>query len=123
MRHDGLHHGSSYLEHLNVLAAVKVDRTKIPDADLQTGLNALAIGTATQFSVERDKFSISGTSKENFSSTHSNTDRRHSMSVAQRLQDHGNSCGYRPRRKGLADSVQLSVIQSAKMPGRNAAAS
>ncbi|PWA49422.1 NAD(P)-binding domain-containing protein [Artemisia annua] len=54
--HEGLHPASSYLEHLNVLAAVTVDVTKIPDVDLQAGFNALAIGVATQISVDRDNF-------------------------------------------------------------------
>ena len=47
---------SSYLEHLNFLAAITVGKTKIPDVDLQSGFNALAIGVATQLSIDRDKF-------------------------------------------------------------------
>ncbi|KAJ9536844.1 hypothetical protein OSB04_029577 [Centaurea solstitialis] len=56
IKYDGLHHGSSYLEHLNFLAAVKIDGKKTPAVDLHDGLIAVAIGVAAQLSIEKGRF-------------------------------------------------------------------
>jgi hypothetical protein len=55
-RYDGLHHGSSYLEHLNFLAAIKGKGEKVPAVDLQDGLISVAIGVAAQLSIENGRF-------------------------------------------------------------------
>lgn len=55
-RYDGLHHGSSYLEHLNFLAAVRARGTETPAVDLQDGLMSVAIGVAAQLSIEKGRF-------------------------------------------------------------------
>ncbi|KAI7737076.1 hypothetical protein M8C21_008772 [Ambrosia artemisiifolia] len=56
IKYDGLHHGSSYLEHLNFLSAVKAEGKKIPAVDLNDGLTAVAIGVAAQLSIEMGRF-------------------------------------------------------------------
>ncbi|PIA50296.1 hypothetical protein AQUCO_01300796v1 [Aquilegia coerulea] len=56
IKYDGLHHGSSYLEHLNFLSAVRVQGTRAPAVDLQDGLFSVAIGVAGQLSIERGQF-------------------------------------------------------------------
>lgn len=55
-RYDGLHHGSSYLEHLNFLSAVKDEFSRSPAVDLQDGLFSVAIGVAAQLSIEKGRF-------------------------------------------------------------------
>lgn len=55
-RYDGLHHGSSYLEHLNFLSAIRAKGIKAPAVDLQDGLISVAIGVAAQLSIEKGRF-------------------------------------------------------------------
>jgi hypothetical protein len=55
-RYDGLHHGSSYLEHLNFLGAIRGKGEKVPAVDLQDGLISVAIGVAAQVSIENGRF-------------------------------------------------------------------
>lgn len=55
IKYDGLHHGSSYLEHLNFLYAAKAG-LKAPAVDLYDGLIAVAIGVAAQLSIEKGRF-------------------------------------------------------------------
>jgi len=55
-RYDGLHHGSSYLEHLTFLSAVRAKGEKAPAVDLQDGLISVAIGVAAQLSIEKGQF-------------------------------------------------------------------
>lgn len=55
-RYDGLHHGSSYLEHLNFLGAIRRKGEKVPAVDLQDGLISVAIGVAAQVSIENGRF-------------------------------------------------------------------
>jgi len=55
-RYDGLHHGSSYLEHLNFLAAIRGKGEKVPAVDLQDGLISVATGVAAQLSIENGRF-------------------------------------------------------------------
>ncbi|CAN1174659.1 Myo-inositol 2-dehydrogenase [Linum perenne] len=54
--YDGLHHGSSYLEHLNFLGAIRAEGAKAPAVDLQDGLVSVAIGVAAQRSIEEGRF-------------------------------------------------------------------
>ncbi|XP_031262636.1 uncharacterized protein LOC116120802 [Pistacia vera] len=56
VKYDGLHHGSSYLEHLNFLSAVRAKGVKSPAVDLQDGLISVAIGVAAQLSIEKGRF-------------------------------------------------------------------
>ncbi|KAJ0048216.1 hypothetical protein Pint_15844 [Pistacia integerrima] len=56
IKYDGLHHGSSYLEHLNFLSAVRAKGVKAPAVDLQDGLISVAIGVAAQLSIEKGRF-------------------------------------------------------------------
>ncbi|KAL4565669.1 hypothetical protein LXL04_029772 [Taraxacum kok-saghyz] len=56
IKYDGLHHGSSYLEHLHFLAAVKTEGKKSVAVDLHDGLIAVAIGVAAQLSIELGRF-------------------------------------------------------------------
>lgn len=56
LRYDGLHHGSSYLEHTHFLAAVRAKGLQAPAVDLQDGLVSVAIGVAAQLSIERGRF-------------------------------------------------------------------
>ncbi|KAF9606257.1 hypothetical protein IFM89_024078 [Coptis chinensis] len=56
IKYDGLHHGSSYLEHLNFLSAVRVQGARTPAVDLQDGLFSVAMGVAGQLSIERGQF-------------------------------------------------------------------
>ncbi|CAM8885111.1 unnamed protein product [Rhodiola kirilowii] len=56
IRYDGLHHGSSYLEHLHFLSTIKVEGKKIPAVDLQDGLISVAMGVAAQLSIELNRF-------------------------------------------------------------------
>lgn len=55
-RYDGLHHGSSYLEHLNFLSAIRAKGEKAPSVDLQDGLISVAMGVAAQLSIEYGRF-------------------------------------------------------------------
>ncbi|XP_024544488.1 uncharacterized protein LOC9644004 [Selaginella moellendorffii] len=52
VRYEGLHHGSSYLEHLEFLAAIKSHGKKPPAVSLDDGLLSVAIGVAAQKSIE-----------------------------------------------------------------------
>ncbi|CAL1401563.1 unnamed protein product [Linum trigynum] len=56
IKYDGLHHGSSYLEHLNFLAAIRAEGDKVPAVDLKDGLISVAIGVAAQLSIEEGRF-------------------------------------------------------------------
>ncbi|KAI3917774.1 hypothetical protein MKW92_019041 [Papaver armeniacum] len=71
IKYDGLHHGSSYLEHLNLLSAVKssiihqhrqeggddaVERDCAAVVGLQDGLLSVAIGVAAQLSIQKGRF-------------------------------------------------------------------
>ncbi|KAI4315241.1 hypothetical protein L6164_028071 [Bauhinia variegata] len=56
IKYDGLHHGSSYLEHLNFLSAIRTGGEKAPAVDLQDGLVSVAIGVAAQLSIEKGRF-------------------------------------------------------------------
>ncbi|KAH1074993.1 hypothetical protein J1N35_027321 [Gossypium stocksii] len=55
-RYEGLHHGSSYLEHLNFLSAIRVKGAKTPAVDLNDGLISVAMGVAAQLSIEKGRF-------------------------------------------------------------------
>lgn len=55
-RYDGLHHGSSYLEHLNFLSAVRAKGVEAPAVDLEDGLISVAMGVAAQLSIEKGRF-------------------------------------------------------------------
>ncbi|XVF13408.1 hypothetical protein REPUB_Repub08aG0205300 [Reevesia pubescens] len=56
IKYEGLHHGSSYLEHLNFLSAIREKGEKTPAVDLQDGLISVAIGVAAQLSIEKGRF-------------------------------------------------------------------
>ncbi|XP_038978297.1 uncharacterized oxidoreductase SP_1686-like isoform X1 [Phoenix dactylifera] len=56
IKYDGLHHGSSYLEHLNFLSAVKAQGGGAPAVDLNDGFLSVAIGVAGQLSIEKGRF-------------------------------------------------------------------
>ncbi|GMH28909.1 hypothetical protein Nepgr_030752 [Nepenthes gracilis] len=56
IKYDGLHHGSSYLEHLNFLSSIKTKGAQAPAVDLGDGLISVAIGVAAQLSIERRRF-------------------------------------------------------------------
>ncbi|GAA0169096.1 dehydrogenase [Lithospermum erythrorhizon] len=56
IKYDGLHHGSSYLEHLNFLSAIRERGEKAPAVDLHDGLISVAIGVAAQHSIEKGRF-------------------------------------------------------------------
>ncbi|KAH9777197.1 inositol 2-dehydrogenase/d-chiro-inositol 3-dehydrogenase [Citrus sinensis] len=56
IEYEGLHHGSSYLEHLNFLSAIRAKGAKVPAVDLQDGLISVAIGVAAQLSIEKGRF-------------------------------------------------------------------
>lgn len=56
IKYDGLHHGSSYLEHLNFLASVRTPGKKAPAVDLEDGLISVAMGVAAQYSIEHGRF-------------------------------------------------------------------
>ncbi|XP_050230458.1 uncharacterized protein LOC126679464 [Mercurialis annua] len=67
IKYDGLHHGSSYLEHLNFLSAIRAQGEKTPSVDLQDGLISVAIGVAAQLSIEKGRFvTISEVMDEHF---------------------------------------------------------
>lgn len=52
IKYEGLHHGSSYLEHLEFLAAVRSHGERPPTVSLYDGLLSVAIGMAAQRSIE-----------------------------------------------------------------------
>ncbi|KAE8077245.1 hypothetical protein FH972_015824 [Carpinus fangiana] len=56
IKYDGLHHGSSYLEHLNFLSAIRAEGQQAPAVGLQDGLISVAIGVAAQLSIEKGRF-------------------------------------------------------------------
>ncbi|XP_074264773.1 uncharacterized protein LOC141587220 [Silene latifolia] len=56
IKYDGLHHGSSYLEHLNFLHAIRARGAQAPEVDLTDGLISVAIGVAAQVSIEQGRF-------------------------------------------------------------------
>ncbi|XP_068635355.1 uncharacterized protein [Aristolochia californica] len=56
IKYEGLHHGSSYLEHLNFLAAIRAKGDQAPAVGLQDGLFSVAIGVAAQLSIEKGRF-------------------------------------------------------------------
>lgn len=56
IKYEGLHHGSSYLEHLNFLSAIRAKGAKVPAVDLQDGLISVAIGVAAQLSIDKGRF-------------------------------------------------------------------
>lgn len=56
IKYDGLHHGSSYLEHLNFLSTVRAKGGQAPAVGLQDGLISVAIGVAAQLSIEKGRF-------------------------------------------------------------------
>ncbi|RWW31006.1 hypothetical protein GW17_00004397 [Ensete ventricosum] len=55
-RYDGLHHGSSYLEHLHFLSVIKGEIIDAPAVSLMDGLLSVAIGFAAQLSIEKGCF-------------------------------------------------------------------
>lgn len=52
IRYEGLHHGSSYLEHLEFLAAVRSYGDRPPVVSLYDGLLSVAVGIAAQKSIK-----------------------------------------------------------------------
>lgn len=56
IKYDGLHHGSSYIEHLNFLNAIRTRGARAPEVDLTDGLVSVAMGVAAQFSIEQGRF-------------------------------------------------------------------
>ncbi|KAB2054009.1 hypothetical protein ERO13_A12G216000v2 [Gossypium hirsutum] len=56
IKYEGLHHGSSYLEHLNFLSAIRVKGAKTPAVDLNDGLISVAMGVGAQLSIQKGRF-------------------------------------------------------------------
>ncbi|XP_051114457.1 uncharacterized protein LOC127240062 [Andrographis paniculata] len=57
IKYEGLHHGSSFLEHLQFLSAVRAeDAARAPSVGLQDGLISVAMGVAAQLSIEKGRF-------------------------------------------------------------------
>ncbi|XP_010264365.1 PREDICTED: uncharacterized protein LOC104602385 [Nelumbo nucifera] len=56
IKYDGLHHGSSYLEHLNFLSLLRAQGVRAPAVDLQDGLLSVAMGVAAQLSIENGRY-------------------------------------------------------------------
>ncbi|XP_044958883.1 uncharacterized protein LOC123410061 isoform X4 [Hordeum vulgare subsp. vulgare] len=56
IKYQGLHHGSSYLEHLNFLSAIRSQGACCPAISLEDGLLSVAIGVAGQLSIEKGRF-------------------------------------------------------------------
>lgn len=56
IKYEGLHHGSSYLEHLNFLCAMRDREREVPVVDLEDGLISVAMGVAAQLSIETSRF-------------------------------------------------------------------
>jgi hypothetical protein len=55
-RYEGLHHGSSFLEHLEFAAAIKSHGEHPPTVGLEAGLMSVAVGVAAQLSIELGRF-------------------------------------------------------------------
>ncbi|CAI9771566.1 unnamed protein product [Fraxinus pennsylvanica] len=55
IKYEGLHHGSSYLEHLQFLSTIRAKGTQAPAVDLHDGLVSVAIGVAAQLSIEKGR--------------------------------------------------------------------
>lgn len=55
IKYEGLHHGSSFLEHLEFLGAVRTHGEQPPMASLYDGLLSVAMGIAAQKSIELGK--------------------------------------------------------------------
>jgi len=55
-RYEGLHHGSSFLEHLEFAAAIKSNGERPPTVGLEEGLMSVAVGVAAQQSIELGRF-------------------------------------------------------------------
>ncbi|XP_051201252.1 uncharacterized protein [Lolium perenne] len=56
IKYQGLHHGSSYLEHLNFFFAIRGQGACCPTISLDDGLLSVAIGVAGQLSIEKGRF-------------------------------------------------------------------
>ena len=56
IRYEGLHHGSSYLEHLEFLATVRSHGENAPTVSLHEGLMSVAIGVAAHRSIELGRY-------------------------------------------------------------------
>eukprot|EP00249_Psilotum_nudum_P006497 c19818_g1_i1 orf=52-1188(-) len=56
IKYEGLHHGSSYLEHLEFLSALRTQGDRPPAAGLHEGLLSVATGVAAQRSIELGRF-------------------------------------------------------------------
>ncbi|XP_057976862.1 uncharacterized protein LOC131164001 [Malania oleifera] len=56
IKYDGLHHGSSYLEHLTFLPAIRAKDEGAPAVNLHDGLISVAMGVAAQLSIEAGRF-------------------------------------------------------------------
>lgn len=56
IKYQGLHHGSSYLEHLNFLSAIRAQGASGPSVNLSDGLLSVAVGVAGQLSIEQGRF-------------------------------------------------------------------
>ncbi|XP_043715473.1 inositol 2-dehydrogenase/D-chiro-inositol 3-dehydrogenase isoform X2 [Telopea speciosissima] len=56
IKYEGLHHGSSYLEHVNFLSAVRDQGVREPAVGLEDGLLSVAMGVAGQLSIELGRF-------------------------------------------------------------------
>ncbi|XP_052200682.1 uncharacterized protein LOC127807100 [Diospyros lotus] len=56
IKYQGLHHGSSYLEHLNFLSAIRHKGKRAPAVGLYDGLVSVAMGVAAQLSIEQGRF-------------------------------------------------------------------
>ncbi|XP_010434677.1 PREDICTED: uncharacterized protein LOC104718606 isoform X1 [Camelina sativa] len=54
IKYEGLHHGSSYLEHLTFLSAIRGEGSAA--VDLEDGLMAVAMGVAAQLSIEERRY-------------------------------------------------------------------
>ncbi|CAH9086507.1 unnamed protein product [Cuscuta europaea] len=56
IKYNGLHHGSSYLEHLHFLSAIREKGARAPSVSLYDGLISVAMGVASQLSIEKGRF-------------------------------------------------------------------
>ncbi|KAK9148373.1 hypothetical protein Scep_007130 [Stephania cephalantha] len=56
IEYEGLHHGSSYLEHIHFLSAIRDLGSSDLAVSLKDGLVAVAIGVAAQLSIEKGRF-------------------------------------------------------------------
>ena len=55
-RYEGLHHGSSYLEHMEFALAVHSHGKHPPAVGLEAGLLAVAVGVAAHQSIDHGRF-------------------------------------------------------------------